>query len=159
MTEIAQPAAYHNHNSSFSSTWTKDISLLALRLFAAYEFWEAGVEKWNGENWFAEIQTAFPFPFNVLPADLNWFTAMGVELVAPVLLVFGLFSRYAAAALFMLTAVAWYAVHAENGYNIVQNGYKMALIYCLVMLPVILQGSGKLSLDTLLKKKFSKIPL
>ena len=46
----------------------KGISMLALRLFAAYEFGEAGLAKWRGENWFADIRDAFPFPFDLLPA-------------------------------------------------------------------------------------------
>ncbi|MDO4430236.1 MAG: DoxX family membrane protein, partial [Lonepinella koalarum] len=32
------------------------LGLLVLRLFLAYEFIEAGLEKLNGENWFASIQ-------------------------------------------------------------------------------------------------------
>ena len=40
---------------------------LALRLILAWEFWESGLTKLNGENWFAEIpwadwQKGFPFP-------------------------------------------------------------------------------------------------
>ncbi|HDL2136411.1 TPA: DoxX family membrane protein, partial [Mannheimia haemolytica] len=48
------------------------LGFLVLRLFLAYEFFEAGLSKLNGENWFASIQESFPFPFNVLPADLSW---------------------------------------------------------------------------------------
>ena len=95
----------------------KGISMLALRLFAAYEFGEAGLAKWRGENWFADIRDAFPFPFDLLPAGLSWNLAMGAELVVPVLLVLGLLTRLGALALMILTAVAWYAVHAGNGYN------------------------------------------
>ena len=120
----------------------KGISMLALRLFAAYEFGEAGLAKWRGENWFADIRDAFPFPFDLLPAGLSWNLAMGAELVVPVLLVLGL-----------LTAVAWYAVHAGNGYNVCDNGYKMAFIYLLLLLPLLLQGAGKYSLDYLLFRK------
>ena len=61
----------------------KGISMLALRLFAAYEFGEAGLAKWRGENWFADIRDAFPFPFDLLPAGLSWNLAMGAELVVP----------------------------------------------------------------------------
>ena len=32
------------------------VSLLILRFFLAWEFLEAGLEKWNGQNWFTEIQ-------------------------------------------------------------------------------------------------------
>ena len=128
----------------------KGISMLALRLFAAYEFGEAGLAKWRGENWFADIRDAFPFPFDLLPAGLSWNLAMGAELVVPVLLVLGLLTRLGALALMILTAVAWYAVHAGNGYNVCDNGYKMAFIYLLLLLPLLLQGAGKYSLDYLL---------
>jgi len=36
-------------------------------LLLAYEFGEAGLEKLNGDNWFADL--TFPFPVNLLPAD------------------------------------------------------------------------------------------
>ena len=131
----------------------KGISMLALRLFAAYEFGEAGLAKWRGENWFADIRDAFPFPFDLLPAGLSWNLAMGAELVVPVLLVLGLLTRLGALALMILTAVAWYAVHAGHGYNVCDNGYKMAFIYLLLLLPLLLQGAGKYSLDYLLFRK------
>ena len=131
----------------------KGISMLALRLFAAYEFGEAGLAKWRGENWFADIRDAFPFPFDLLPAGLSWNLAMGAELVVPVLPVLGLLTRLGALALMILTAVAWYAVHAGNGYNVCDNGYKMAFIYLLLLLPLLLQGAGKYSLDYLLFRK------
>lgn len=131
----------------------KGISMLALRLFAAYEFGEAGLAKWRGENWFADIRDAFPFPFDLLPAGLSWNLAMGAELVVPVLLMLGLLTRLGALALMILTAVAWYAVHAGNGYNVCDNGYKMAFIYLLLLLPLLLQGAGKYSLDYLLFRK------
>lgn len=137
----------------FSETWGKDLSLLALRLFIAYEFLEAGLEKWHGENWFAHIQDAFPFPFYLLPETLNWQLAMWSELLIPILLVIGLFGRLGAAMLAVLTAVAWYAVHSGNGYNVCDNGYKMALIYLIAMLPLILQGMGRLSLDAWLARR------
>ncbi|MBF0804992.1 MULTISPECIES: DoxX family protein [Neisseria] len=136
--------------SRFSNTWGKDIALLGLRLFAAYEFWEAGIEKWNGQNWFADIQGAFPFPFSLFPAGFNWAAATGIELVAPLLLLSGLFGRAGALMLMVLTTVAWAAVHGGNGYNVCDNGYKMALIYLVVLLPLLLQGMGRFSLDHLL---------
>jgi putative oxidoreductase len=34
---------------------------LGLRFLLAFEFWESGIEKVRGENWFADIQDRFPF--------------------------------------------------------------------------------------------------
>ncbi|MGF6148469.1 DoxX [Kingella potus] len=132
------------------------VGLLGLRLLLAYEFFEAGWEKFNGSNWFADIQSEFPFPFSQLPPELNWNMAMCSELVFPVLLVLGLFTRFSALALTALTAVAWYAVHAGNGYNVGQGGYKLALIYIVMLLPLIGQGAGALSLDNLWQRHRSQ---
>ena len=49
----------------------------------------------------------------------------------------------------MLTAVAWYAVHAGYGYTISEGGYKLALMFIVMLLPLLGQGAGKLSLDYL----------
>lgn len=136
---------------------------LPLRLFLAWEFYESGLEKWNGQNWFADIQSAFPFPFNLLSADLSWQLSMWVELIAPLLLLLGLGTRFATAALMVLTVVAIAAVHwpahwsslAElaRGYAISNKGfgnYKLPLIYLVAALPLLLNGAGRFSLDALL---------
>ena len=57
------------------------VAPLALRVFLAWEFLESGLEKFNGENWFADIQPRFPFPFVHLPATLNWELSMWAELI------------------------------------------------------------------------------
>ncbi|MCT8679616.1 DoxX family protein [Glaesserella parasuis] len=129
--------------------------LLGLRLFVAYEFSEAGLEKWYGQNWFADIQEQFPFPFYLLPSEINWAFAMGAELLFPLLLVVGLFTRFSALGLSVLTIVAWYAVHSGMGYNVCQNGYKMALVYLVILAPLMFQGAGMVSVDFWLQKRFS----
>lgn len=141
--------------------WSAD---LPLRLFLAWEFFEAGLEKWNGPNWFAQIQ--LPFPFHLLPAEVNWQLSMWVELIAPLLLLLGLGTRLAASVLIVLTLVAIAAVHwpahwsslAElaQGYSISDHGhgnYKLPLIYLVALLPLLLKGAGRLSLDALLRRK------
>ena len=134
--------------------WQTALSMLILRLFAAYEFLESGLQKWNGENWFSEINSQFPFPFNIFPDSLNWNLAMYAELLLPVLLLLGLATRLSALGLIIVTAVAWAAVHAGLGYNVCDNGYKMALIYIVVLIPLLLQGAGTWSLDQLIKHRF-----
>jgi putative oxidoreductase len=59
----------------------------------------------------------------------------------------GLATRYVGVALLILTLVAWYSVHAGHGYNVCDNGYKLALMYSVMLLPLILLGAGRLSLD------------
>ncbi|TDQ59721.1 putative oxidoreductase [Mesocricetibacter intestinalis] len=134
---------------------TEGIGFLGLRLLLAWEFFEAGMEKWNGQNWFSQIQDQFPFPLNYIPTDLSWGLAMGAELVLPFLLVLGLFTRFSSFVLATLIAVAWYSLHADAGYNVCDNGYKLVLIYLVMLIPLITQGAGTLSLDSALRKKYS----
>lgn len=120
---------------------------LGLRLVLAYEFFESGLEKYQGENWFSEIQGQFPFPLNLVPPEISWQLATWAELVAPMLLVLGLFTRFASLNLIILTLVAWFSVHAGNGYNVCDNGFKLPLIYLILLAPLLFSGPGKLSID------------
>ena len=127
---------------------------LLFRLFIAYEFWEAGVEKYNGKNWFHDFRGEFPFPFNVIPADISWFLATWTELAGAVALVAGFATRFTAASLIILDIVAWYSVHAENGYNVCSNGFKLPLIYLMILIALLLMGAGKASMDYYIKDMF-----
>lgn len=127
---------------------------LAIRLLLAYEFWEAGRNKLNGENWFMSVQDQFPFPFSVVPPEISWQLATWTELIGPVLLVLGLGTRFASLALVILTVVAWASVHAGNGYNVCDNGYQLPLMYLVLFLPLLFQGAGRLSADYWIRKRW-----
>lgn len=130
------------------------LGMLSLRLILAYEFWESGVEKFRGENWFADIQSNFPFPFSVVPVDISWSMATWIELIAPSMLLLGLGTRFWAVALLVLDVVAWYAVHAGNGYNVCDNGFKLSLLYLMMLIPLVLSGPGKLSVDYWIRQRY-----
>ena len=143
---------------------------LALRAILAWEFWEAGIGKLRGSNWFADIpwadwQQGFPWPFSVMPVEVNWFAATWAEIVFSLMLLFGLFTRFAALSLLVVTAVATAAVHWprewENlpdlweGYVITaedSGNFKLPLLFMIMLLPLLFYGGGRLSLDYLLLK-------
>ncbi len=129
---------------------------LGLRLLLAYEFWESGLEKFHGENWFGEIRASFPFPFDLLPVELSWRLAMWTELVGAVGLVLGLGTRFWALGLIVVDVVAWASVHAGNGYNVCSNGWKLPLFYLVMLLPLLLQGAGRASLDHLVARLYAR---
>ena len=138
---------------------------LGLRLILFWEFWEAGIRKLRGENWFGDIpwagwQKGFPFPFDLLPSNLNWALATWAEIIFSVALLLGLFTRFAAISLVVITMVATAAVHwpAEwdslgglwEGYVITAKGagnYKLPLIFLVMLLPLVFHGGGRISLD------------
>ncbi len=138
----------------FLNWFGKWLPQLALRVLLAWEFWESGVQKYRGTNWFAEIQDKFPAPFDQIPVEVSWKLAMWTELVAPVMLVLGLGTRFAAASLLVLDVVAWWSVHAGNGYNVCDNGWKMALIYLVLLLPLLFSGPGRLSIDHMICRRY-----
>lgn len=143
---------------------------LLLRLLLAWEFGEAGYEKFTGTNWFADLQ--FPFPFNLLSADVNWMLSTWTELLGAAALVLGFATRFASASLIVVTMIAIASVHwpdhwntmAElwRGYRIVDEAgdgfgnYKLPLIYIVMFLPLLFGGAGKLSLDYLLTRRCCK---
>ena len=66
---------------------------MALRMIMFWEFWESGVMKYKGKNWFADIpwadwQQGFPWPFTLISAELNWFLATWGELLLSVMIQF-----------------------------------------------------------------------
>jgi putative oxidoreductase len=138
---------------------------LILRLILFWEFWESGITKFRGSNWFADIpfadwQKGFPWPFNQISSELNWFLATWGELVLSVMLLLGLFTRFTAVSLIVITAVATAAVHwpAEwsglgelwSGYLITAKGggnFKLPLLFIIMLLPLVFHGGGRISLD------------
>lgn len=148
-----------------------DLSLLGLRLIMAYEFGEAGLEKWRGENWFGHLQDKFPFPLSRVPADWSWALATWTELLAALLLLLGLGTRFWAFALLVLTGVAIVSVHWPDswsglaelwlGYAISDKGhgnYKLPLLFALMLLPLVTIGPGRLSLDALIARRAALPP-
>lgn len=136
---------------------------LGLRLILVWEFFESGREKLLGENWFAQLGDRFPWPFSLLGANLNWSLATWFELLGSLALLLGLGTRFAAYSLWVLTIVATYAVHWPGdwtslselwqGYAITDKGYgnyKLPLLYLIMLLPLMLNGAGRFSLDHLI---------
>lgn len=142
------------------------LGFLGLRVLLGWEYFESGREKFLGENWFADIQDKFPYLFNLLSTDLSWSLATWFELIGGVALVIGLGTRFLALSLFVLTVVAIAAVHwpgewqtlAElaRGYVITDDGhgnFKLPVIFMAMLLPLILSGPGKLSLDAWIARR------
>ncbi|MCB1553708.1 MAG: DoxX family protein [Xanthomonadales bacterium] len=136
---------------------------LALRIVLFWEFFEAGREKFTGSNWFMDIQGQFPFPFNVVPSGISWTISTWFELIGSIAILLGLATRFFAFGMSVLTIVAIAAVHWPSdfmgvaellmGYAITDKGhgnYKLPLIFLIMLLPLVLRGGGKLSVDALL---------
>jgi putative oxidoreductase len=116
--------------------------------------------KYRGSNWFGDIQEDFPFPFDLVPPDLSWQVATWFELVGAAALLVGLGTRFFGFSLLVLTMVATASVHwpmdwmtlseLAQGYAIRDEGFgnfKLPLIFAAMLLPLVLRGGGRLSVD------------
>jgi putative oxidoreductase len=81
------------------------------------------------------------------------YAAGSVEFFGGLLVALGLFTRFAAAACFVMLTVAWYTVHLTNGFFWTKAGIEYPLLWSLVMLAFVFGGGGKLSLDHKLGKE------
>jgi putative oxidoreductase len=135
--------------------------LLALRLYVAQEFVQAGWMKlssgFTAPEWFAGLD--FPPVLAWLGPDLNWAAAGVGEVALGLALALGLAGRWAATALLFITWVAVYTVHFDlgwSGWNQIESeagqGFKVPLMLAVMLATVVLQGPGRLSVDTLLAR-------
>lgn len=144
--------------------------LLLIRLLMAYEFGKAGLGKLNGNNWFGNVQDNFIFPFNVIPVDVSWFLATWFEILGAFGILIGLFTRFWAFTLIVISIVAISGVHWPAEWNSLgelwesyritkQDGsgnFRVPLLFIAMLLPLVFHGAGKLSVDYLLGRRFLK---
>jgi putative oxidoreductase len=144
--------------------------LVLIRLLMAYEYGTAGLGKFNGNNWFGNVQDKFIFPFNVVPVEISWFLATWFEILGAAGLLLGLFTRFWAVSLIIMTVVAISGVHwpAEwhsladlwDGYRVTakagSGNYRIPLLFIAMLVPLVVSGAGRLSVDSILTKRFLK---
>jgi putative oxidoreductase len=132
--------------------WPNAFLMLAMRLWIARVFFLSGLVKIG--NWDATIflfQTEYRLP--LLPPQPAAIISATCELGMPVLLVLGLFSRFAALPLIGMTLVIHFVLGAANPvYRSLNHVYWLFLLAAIVV-----QGAGRLSLDALIWPRLMRI--
>lgn len=129
--------------------WLSPALDLAVRLWVADVFWKSGLTKIaSWDTTLALFENEYSVP--LLPPDVAAVLGAGAELLLPALLVFGIATRFGAAALFVfnIIAVISYPELSEAGRT--EHFY-----WGLLLLVTLFHGPGKLSLDYLINRKFS----
>lgn len=130
-----------------------DLTQLALRIAVAVPFWKSGVLKWDGFLQLSEIApllfenefqlhilgNTYPFPF---PYAMAFGAGVG-EIVLPILLVLGLFTRFAALGILAMTAVIQLTV---------PTGWAIHLTWAAMALAIMAWGPGRLAVDSFFRK-------
>ncbi|MES9939735.1 MAG: DoxX family protein [Candidatus Thiodiazotropha sp. 6PLUC2] len=123
------------------------ISIMA-RGAVAYTFWSSGRSKVSGildisESTYLLFEHEYDVP--LIPFQIAAHMATYAEHLFPILLVFGLFTRFAALSLLMMTAVIQIFVYPE--------AWNVHMWWAVALLFLLRQGGGKVSLDQLLWKR------
>ena len=117
---------------------------LAARFAVADVFWRSGQTKVNGftirEETFYLFREEYKVP--ILPPDVAAYLSTIAEHVFPVLLLFGLASRFSALALFAMTMVIQLFV--------VPGGWPEHILWLSLLTLIIARGPGAISLDHLI---------
>lgn len=102
---------------------------------------------WHGS------QKLFGFPGGGGDGPPAWiqYSAGPIELVGGLLVMVGLLTPWAAFVCSGQMAVAYWMVHAPRGLFPIQNGGELAALYCFIFLFISAHGSGRWSVDALLR--------
>lgn len=128
---------------------------LVTRLYMANIFFKAGMlkfENYLNDDWGSTVflfEEVHPLPG--LSANVAAVAGTAGELILPVLLALGLFGRFGAIGLFVMTATIQFLIPAEYGMQNIIHYFWMFLLAS-----TIVRGSGLLSLDTLVLKWIKK---
>ncbi len=133
------------------------VALLALRIALAVPFFRSGLTKWDGFLSLSDSADALfsdEFKLHILGAEYAYpfphlmaFASGCAEIALPVLLVFGLASRFAGLGLLIMTAIIQLTI--PDGWA------NFHLIWASCALAILAFGPGPISLDALIKCLFS----
>lgn len=133
--------AHHARRAIAGLEALQPLALLAARLYVAQVFFLAGLSKLH--DWDITLALfADEYRVPLLPTELAAWLGTGGELVLPVLLVLGLFGRFAALGLFVVNAVAVISL-AEIGPAALQQHQ----FWGSLLLGLLLWGPGRWSVD------------
>lgn len=132
-------------------------SPLALRIPIGIIFMAHGAQKLFGAfggyglegtgQWMASI--------GLEPGYLMALMAGSAEFFGGLFILLGLLTRPAAAVLTLTMIIAIASVHLANGLFMANNGYEFGLALLAASVSLLLSGSGKISVDSLLSKKLA----
>ncbi len=124
--------------------------LLFVRIWAAKAFLQSGlvkIQSWDSTLYLFEEEYQVP----LLPWEMAAYLGTAAELILPPLLIIGLMSRGVASVLFVFNIIAVISYPVLWG-----QGFYDHQLWGLMFLMTAIFGPGALSVDHLLKKRFSK---
>jgi len=123
---------------------------ITVRLYLLKVFFMSGLTKL--QSWQSTLDLfAYEYSVPLLPPNIAAFLGTASELIFPVLILVGLFSRPAAIGLFFLNAMATYVYSQTDYFNF--TGLADHLLWGAMILIYVIAGPGRLSIDNFLEKR------
>ena len=122
------------------------VALLLVRVVVGVTMMRHGYNHWRGGGkiagtgrWFAGLGLTY--------GELQAWMSVVTELGAGLLLVVGLFTPLACAAIISVMLVAGLLAHRKNGFFVFKDGYEYVLVLAVVCLSLATTGPGRFSID------------
>lgn len=146
--------ALHRLSTRFDETlsdWGASLASLAIRLYVGAQFMKAGLVKVNDwDSTLALFHDEYKVP--LLPPDLAAYMGAAGELLLPLLLFVGLFSRPAALGLFLVNVMAVISYPQLFSFEC-PAAINDHLYWGILLLVVVAIGPGRFSLDAVIGRK------
>jgi putative oxidoreductase len=123
--------------------------LLAARIYVGWAFFASGLTKlrdWDSTLFLFEEEYQVP----ILPYELAAYLGTAGELILPILLMFGLTSRFSAFGLFFVNIVAVISLE-----DIAPVAYAEHTLWGILLIQVVIFSGGRFTLDQLIKNLIS----
>jgi len=153
---LARWRAIHSRARCWLENRLGALTLLLMRLWVAFAFWQAGIVKWMdpaGTQYLFEEQYHVP----LLPPDAAALLGTWIELIAPWLLGLGIAGRLTALFLFIYNAIAvisypdlWPHGFWRGLFN--RTDFADHKVWGLMLLAVLAWGPGRWSVDALIAR-------
>lgn len=131
-----------------NSPVVRDCALLLLRVVLGCVFVAHGVQKLVLDG-MDETIGQFSAAGVPQPQLMGWLCAAG-ELAGGAMLIIGLLTTFAAGALLIVVAGAFYYVHMGAGFFAADGGFEFVLVLFVALVMVVVFGAGRISLDGVL---------
>lgn len=140
---------------ALSKKFLQPVFNFSLRFYVAFVFFKSGLTKVDDKFQVTQsTKDLFAYEFNVpyLPSDIAAYLASYAELILPILLVLGLFTRPAALGLLILNAVAAYSLAQTDFASAV--GHWQHIVWGVIFATIFVYGPSKASIDSWLADKW-----
>jgi len=145
-----EPKLMYPGLANFYASW-RDIAYTLVRVVIGYNLFMHGWVKLTVMG--AAGVGGFMAKNGLHPGVAFAYAAIFLETIGALCIIFGLFTRFFAAALAIEMLLAMFAVHWAHGFSAGKGGYEYVLLLGIVLFAIAIRGGGPYSIDRAIGKE------